>query len=209
MTSSNRRQFLKLFSAAFVMKALSDKAFCRQSSSYFESDTLGLKFVVPRDWYAMDGISVLTKVDKQVLTRHDPESISATPLMVFTRYEEPTPLMNPSIGLFVDALESWMGDLSSFADASFEHYSSSLSNPKHELRPKPVLLSNHLWQNSIMTFDFVGASGFRHRVRMRSFLTFLRGNLVMLNLTDSENGPERATKEFSAIEPSVIIRGET
>jgi hypothetical protein len=207
MSLLDRRQFLKLFSAAFVMKALGDQAFCRSSLSYFESGTLGLRFAVPQHWHAMDGISALKVLDEQILTRDDPNNVSATPLMVYTRHQEPYPTMNPSVGLFVDEWGDWMGaSLSNFADACFDHYSSLLSEPVHELRPVAVTLSNHVWQRSIVTFGFVGASGFMHRVRMRTCLTFLRRHLVTLNMTDSENCHETAAEEFSAIEPSITIR---
>ena len=204
MPQINRRNFLKLFTAGFVFKMLDAQKLHPQSTSQFESAVLGLRFSVPAVWHSMDGITALKVLDDQILTREDFDRLPATPLMVYTRYEEPYPQMNPSVGLFVDKWHGWMGDSAAdFSAAFLTHYASLLKAPRIEVPSHALTLGNHVWQQATLCFDFVGASGFEHRIRMRSYLTFLSGHLVMLNLTDSENGNEKASREFSVVESSI------
>ena len=204
----DRRGFLKLFSAAFAMRALGSQAFCAPSISKFESASLGLRFSVPRAWHAMDGISALKIIDPQVFIRDDPDDISATPLMVYSRddmrHEDPSPRMNPNVTVYVDAWCDWMGDrLPVFADACYENYASMVIEPEQEVRPEGIELSGHHWERSVLSFLLVGASGFEHRVRMQTYATFIRGYLVVVNQTGSASGHDTAANEFADFESSV------
>lgn len=160
MTLIDRRQFLRLFSAAFVIQAIGDKTFCNPSSSQFESSGLGLRFTVPKGWFFMDGITALKILDKQVLERPNPASIPATPLAFYSRYKEPCPQMNPSVGIFVDTWSSWMGtSVAIFARTFYEHSVFQFHDSERELVPEEIVLSGQLWQKSVLSFYFVGSSG--------------------------------------------------
>ena len=92
---------------------------------------------------------------------------------------------------------------SDFAKACLSSYASQVAKPEIDLQPTPLALREHVWHKSIVLFNFVGTSGFTHRVKMRTYLTFLRRHVVTLALTDSAEGPERAADEFAAIESSI------
>jgi hypothetical protein len=155
----------------------------------------------------MDGISALKILDKPVLERHSPDSIPAMPLVFYSRYKEPYPRMNPSVGVFVDKWSPWMGNsLPVFTLAFCQHYASTVSEPEIELAPHEIAISGQEWQKSVLSFCFLGCSGFRHRVRMRSYIAFLRDHLIALHLTDSAAGPETAAGEFFEVERSITIR---
>jgi hypothetical protein len=169
--------------------------------SWVISDVLGVRFKVPRQWDFLSSERLLQVGSDQILSD---DGISPTPFCGYTKYPEPTPRMNPSIGVFLDRHNDWMGeDSSEFASENAAFYATQVENAKIEAAGDAILVDGHLWTRTEIAFDFHGQDDFFERVRMLTLTTFTEDHVLLLNLTDSYSGSENAQEEFRTLVSSI------
>jgi hypothetical protein len=200
----NRRRFLGLFSATTAATLARVPGMMTHQDSWVISEVLGVRFKVPRAWDLLSSERLLQVGSEQVLFD---DGISPTPFCGYTKYPEPTPRMNPSIGVFLDRHEEWMGENSEeFAVENAAFYATQVENAVIETPGDRVLIDGHQWTRTKIAFDFNGQGGFFERVRMLTMTTFTEEHVLLLNLTDSFSGVEKAQEEFLALQSSIQHR---
>ena len=193
----DRRRFLKLFSAASVSLLAGTPGMMDLKDDWVLSKVLNLKFRVPSGWTYFSFERMLEfRENFEDLPEGDP----FTPFCGFGKYDEPTPRMNPNIGVYLDQREPWMGeDVVPFAQDSVMFESDDRPTSEVKEQGTSLMVDGHRWARTRVAFDLLELNGFSERVETTTLVSFIDRYVVLLAFTDSESGDEQARDVFERV----------
>ncbi len=196
-----RRSFLKLFSYSSVAGLAAHTGIYRSlaSSRYYQH--FGLSLPVPESWvsYSLENIIALQgRQQYRSLPDDDEYDETIYPLLVFSKYREPTEKMNPSIVIFGCELPEWHDEISlvEFAASLEDDYSRLVEN---HFVVEPTLcesLGGRESAKTVTSYLHRGTDGTSHQVQRTSYLLKSDKFVFLIFLTHSSGDSERADDVF-------------
>jgi hypothetical protein len=200
----NRREFLKLFTAASVLSIAPASLLAQVERSRFTSPAFGVRFSIPSGWHAMTASQILAERAKVTSSVPDGYDQDELPIATFTRDPEPCFHMNPGFVIYGDRLEDW-SRVGPFRLAG-DYVEFALPDLKEGRLDEPVredALGAHPCASFTCSYQYELSNGFRHRLRTRTDILLTSQHLLLFNFTDAEDVD--ATRAYRYIRDSLAI----
>jgi hypothetical protein len=204
----DRRDSLSLLTAASAISLIGLSGLTRKPNRGVDLPEWGLYLEQPEGWSQMSAIEMVALQRQQTYVEgsdYATEQITQpTLVLAFTCYPEPTPEMNPSILVFADHLptEFKFDPLPAIRAWEIDY----AKNVRHRCllgEPSIGTFDNVEAARSKATFMIEEVSGFAKQVVRRSAALVHHGLGLIVMMTCSLSGHEKAESEFSEFERSI------
>lgn len=202
----DRRQFLKLFSAASLSAIAPPHLLASFEDRRFVSPVLGFSFDIPPGWSQPKIEEIKQNLGKQTFIEEyrGEDAYKPTPLVAVYRHKEPFVGMNPGIWIYADKYEPWMASTHDFAQSYVDYFTTIVEDGTIVAPPSSITLGGiEGTQSTISYHGIVEADNFSCYVLDQTRFVIHRGNIIAFLFEQSLDGSARADAEFAAVDGSI------
>ena len=204
----DRRRFLSLFSAASAAAVLGSSGLLELPDSAIQLASYDVQFSPPRDWVKYVGYEVAEAFPAEDFLLPDGAEIPdpanvPTPILSFSKYQEPIAGFNPQIMMFADRIDEFFEStdvlqLARFCEADF---SCIVRDPRVLAPPQRIRLNDFDAAVALQSFQFDDVHGLS--VRAVRHVTLFSHHNILYVIAMTNGSPQSVLAEQRAFHRSV------
>ena len=204
----DRRQFLRLFSAASLAAIAPIDQLVTVNRSKLSSPAFGFSFVVPAGWYCPTLEEIKQNLSKQTFVEgaQSEDEAQPTPLMSVYRHPEPYMGMNPAVVVYGDRYSDWMLSPLDLANNYVDYFTTIVEDGHIVSRPRPTQFGGiDVLECAISYRAIVEEDDFECHVIDLVRVVHHRDKVMFFLFEQSFDHSARADRAFAMIDDSVAF----